>query len=377
MKENFPSRASEDIIDPLGQYIQEIHQIQLLSPEREMQLAETIQIGRVGKTMYALANGAVSVSVAGHVSEIVARGLLLDRGLARDVAVVYKGEEVLGLQPITYTSDPEKNRLLTDFALLASSEEDIRKKTEKLSCDENVFRAWEKEGKEAQDILVGSNLRFVVSIAKTYVGHGLDLLDLIQEGNSGLIRAVKTFDPARKNRFLTYARHWIQQRIVGAIHKTGNAIRIPVYSGEIILEIKKVQQKKEATGQVAAEGDIMNELALSAKAVKRLELISRETEILSLDLKIAPDSDFEFGDTIADNRAQSLEDAAIQRITEEELRDAVRMLSEIEQKVISLKFGYGLTHERIGRELGKKRQEIYQIVKRAEKKLRETLGGTK
>jgi RNA polymerase primary sigma factor len=331
--------------DPVRMYLKEIGKVPLLTAAQEVDLARRIEAGELGTELQAQAELEDRVDpkrLKTVIDEVVA---------IRDHQVDKFGKvEGIGRDRTPRSWKPKTREDLDDF-----------------------LRRIERDGQLAKKKLIEANLRLVVSIAKRYVGRGMLFLDLIQEGNLGLIRAVEKFDHSKGFKFSTYATWWIRQAITRAIADQARTIRIPVHMVETINKLVRIQrQLLQDLGREPSPEEIGRQMGIAADKVREILKVSQEP--VSLHTPIGEEEDSQLGDFIEDSEAVVPVDAASFILLQEQLESVLHTLSEREKKVIQLRFGlidgHPRTLEEVGREFGVTRERIRQIESKTLSKLR-------
>jgi RNA polymerase primary sigma factor len=332
--------------DPVRMYLKEIGKVPLLNAAQEIDLARRIEAGEMSTALQAEIHEEDEKADA-HALKVC----VLKVWEIRDHQLTAFGKvEGIGRERIAKSYRPK-----TDDEL------------------QTWLHRVERDGQLAKRKLIEANLRLVVSIAKRYVGRGMLFLDLIQEGNLGLIRAVEKFDYSKGFKFSTYATWWIRQAITRAIADQARTIRIPVHMVETINKLVRVQrQLLQDLGREPTPDEIGKVMGIGAEKVREIQKVSQEP--VSLETPIGEEEDSHLGDFIEDSDAVVPVDAASFILLQEQLESVLHTLSEREKKVIQLRFGlvdgHPRTLEEVGREFGVTRERIRQIESKTLSKLR-------
>ncbi|HEU4355710.1 MAG TPA: RNA polymerase sigma factor RpoD [Actinomycetota bacterium] len=331
--------------DPVRMYLKEIGKVPLLTAAQEVDLARRIEAGEFATELRE------SVEVEGKTDTKQLRRVVESVIAIKDHQLDKFGKvEGIGRARVGKTYRPKTREDLDDF-----------------------LRRVERDGQLAKRKLIEANLRLVVSIAKRYVGRGMLFLDLIQEGNLGLIRAVEKFAYSKGFKFSTYATWWIRQAITRAIADQARTIRIPVHMVETINKLVRIQrQLLQDLGREPTPEEIGRQMGIPADKVREILKVSQEP--VSLETPIGEEEDSHLGDFIEDSDAVVPVDAASFILLQEQLESVLHTLSEREKKVIQLRFGlldgHPRTLEEVGREFGVTRERIRQIESKTLSKLR-------
>jgi len=404
--------------DPVKMYLKQMGSIPLLTREEEIALAKRIEEAekRLAEALYVTAYArreAITVIQRVLAEEINVEDVIKDE-LERRSRLTEDLQTILKQVKRVPIGSEKSAKLLADFKLTAGFNEDVIQKVtdlvwkiEKLNRslrgarrnkgNEHLFKDRDRLEKElgqplkevkdqlrvirlrqskfskAKKLLVEANLRLVVSIAKKYINRGLSFLDLIQEGNMGLIRAVEKFEYQRGYKFSTYATWWIRQAITRSIADQARTIRIPVHMTETINKIIRVSRMfVQEFGREPTSQEIAKQMRLPVAKVKEIMKISQVP--ISLQTPIGDEGDTNFGDFIEDKKAVSPATATLHSMLKEEIHDVLQTLDERERKILELRFGVhdgtSRTLEEVGMEFNVTRERVRQIESKALRKLR-------
>lgn len=324
------------INDPVKMYLKEIGRVNLLDAKDEPEIARRLQNGEeAGKLFYKMYRETYAPEASDEAFEEFVEGV--------------KVEDII----------EQLREVITDEAQIAMI---------------NNYEHTYYDGLEARRILISANLRLVVSIAKKYVGRGMLFLDLIQEGNMGLVKAVEKFDYTKGFKFSTYATWWIRQAITRAIADQARTIRIPVHMVETINKLTRIQRSLvQSLGREPSAEEIAAEMEnMTPEKVREIQKIALDP--VSLETPIGEEDDSHLGDFIEDKDAMSPDDYANNQLLKEEINMVLEGLTEREEKVLRLRFGLedGRTRtlEEVGREFNVTRERIRQIEAKALRKLK-------
>ncbi|MFP4473373.1 MAG: RNA polymerase sigma factor RpoD [Candidatus Omnitrophota bacterium] len=404
--------------DPVKMYLKQMGSIPLLTREEEINLAKRIEEteDKLAEALYVTAYArrrALDVVKRILDEEVNAEDVITDE-LERRERLIEDLRQILTQAKRTRIGSEKSAKLLASFKLTAGFNEDVieeimekvyrvgkitrtlrgkgRRKEleplrkerkelekelgepiEKIKKQLRIIKIRQSNFNKAKKLLVEANLRLVVSIAKKYINRGLSFLDLIQEGNMGLIRAVEKFEYQRGYKFSTYATWWIRQAITRSIADQARTIRIPVHMTETINKIIRVSRLfVQEYGREPTPQEISKQMRLPVAKVKEIMKISQMP--ISLQTPIGDEGDTNFGDFIEDKRAVSPANATLHSMLKEEIEDVLESLDDRERKILELRFGIqdgtSRTLEEVGMEFNVTRERVRQIESKALKKLR-------
>ena len=365
---------SVSLDDPVRMYLKEIGRVSLLTAKDEVELAQAIEAKPLHDAFKALS---VAEEVEGRqrsveemLPDVIERLALIKRkGQQAHIA-----QELLGLTDLSWL--PSLMAAAAARRTQANGAARPRVRAETLE----VYRiagcrltARNERPYEAKQRLTEANLRLVVSIAKKYIGRGLSFLDLIQEGNMGLIRAVEKFDYHKGFKFSTYATWWIRQAVTRALADQARTIRVPVHMIEVINKLVRVSRRLlQELGREPSDEEIGEEIGITPEKVR--EVIKVAQTPISLETPIGEEEDSHLGDFVEDREAVSPADAASMTMLHLDVEDLLDTLTPRERRVLQLRFGLSDGHERTLEEVGKRfgvtRERIRQIEAKALRKLR-------
>ena len=352
--------AMDELLDdPVKNYLKQIGQIPLLSAEQEVDLSKRIHAG----------------AEAAHILQADRQKYGAPEYIKKNSAR-FSFEEDENSRSYTEDIDEEGSEKPSEDAEEKAAEEEAMEAVENGPLTEErrqELLKTRRDGLNARRSLSEANLRLVVSIAKKHVGHNLAFLDLIQEGNIGLIKAAEKFDCDRGFRFSTYATWWIRQAITRAIADQARTIRIPVHMVETINRlIRTSRQLLQELGREPTPEEIAEKMEMPVERVREIMKISQDP--VSLETPIGEEEDSHLGDFIQDDHVQVPVDAATYTLLHEQLMEVLDTLTEREQKVLRLRFGLDdgrpRTLEEVGRQFNVTRERIRQIEAKALRKLR-------
>ena len=345
--------AMDELLDdPVKNYLKQIGQIPLLSAEQEVELSRRIHAG----------------AEAAHI-------LQADRQNIKKNSARFSFEEDENSRSYTEDLDEEGNEKPSEDAEEKAAEEEAMEAVENgpLSDEKRAeLLKTRRDGLNARRSLSEANLRLVVSIAKKHVGHNLAFLDLIQEGNIGLIKAAEKFDCDRGFRFSTYATWWIRQAITRAIADQARTIRIPVHMVETINRMRQAtNQLVYQNGHEPTPEELAKAMDMSVERVREIQRMAQEPA--SLESPVGEEEDSSLGDFVADENAEAPGKAADRAMVAQQINLALKSLTPREEKVIRLRFGLDdgrpRTLEEVGRDFGVTRERVRQIEAKAIRKL--------
>ena len=401
--------------DPVRMYLREIGRVPLLSAVREVELAKAMERGEYVTTVISqLSESNAGEPTATEIGMVVYYSFKANWPVVRDLwSEVHPGADLpeksrMVTQVLPITNLPgaaieaistryeigadvleEQLRLRTvEWELLGTPLQNLIENTEEWPDDATVIaqfderkvrlsRRWRDTqiaGRRAKVALTEANLRLVVSVAKKYGGRGMGMLDLIQEGNLGLIRAVEKFQYHKGFKFSTYATWWIRQAITRAIADQARTIRIPVHMVETINRLLRTSRRmQQELGREPTTDELAKEMEITPERVREILKISQDP--VSLEMPIGEEEDSHLGDFIEDQKMPAPADAASRQLLREQVEDVLGTLSDREREVLYMRYGLDdgrtRTLEEVGRQFGVTRERIRQIEAKALRKLRQ------